>query len=953
MSKKITLSENALKVAESRYFMPGEDWEKCALRVATSISVAENGKQDEYKDKFFEMIYNMDFLPGGRILRNAGRPRGTLFNCFHLPIGDSIEEIGQFYKDALVLWSDGGGVGCNFSSLRPRGDSIAGKGGTSSGLVSFIEAADNIAKTIESGGARRAAALAGVDVSHPEIMDFIDAKTVHNRMSHFNISVAVTEDFLSAVESNGMWELKFKQKSYGSVPARSIWDKIINNMVKWGEPGLLNWNNLTKNNSYYYDPVRGTNPCISEGTLISTDLGLIPVEKLVDTYFNVVTDLRCINQQGSFIELSKCVYSGKKKVYKITLSNNQTIDLTDNHTVFVRKGDIVEKVKVADLKIKDIMMVQNTISPHFISENIDMDDFKNGLLVGWRLGDGWISDCYKGKKENRLSFGFIVNSEEDVAKKFIEEKVNEIKKDNERTVGWLKSSGGAKSFELNTSSIEIQNWFSKYGYDSKNSNKFIPDVILTQSHSFKRGFIAGLFSSDGYCDNYKSGKNNRIGVSSCKKEIIEKLQIMLNEFGITSRTGSAIVKCNLNGKYYNHYNLTISSAGECMKFMKEIGFHLNEKKQTCGYNYSKEKWNKGYRGEYWIKSIKEVNECNVYDIQTNITHSLIANGILISNCGEAVLAPYDVCDLGSLVLPNFITGSVNTNWQKLEKTIKLGVRFLDNIIDVNKYSINEISIKAHNSRRIGVGVMGLAEYLFAKEARYGSEKALAEVERLMRFIRDSVYEATVELAVEKGAFPKFDPVAYGKASFIRKLPVSLRMDIKNKGVRNVTTMAFAPTGTTSLLPEVSSGIEPLIAKAYKRQDRVGERIYIHPKYKHLITTAGEVPEWFVDSKDLTPKDHFETQCLIQRYVDGAVSKTINMPRGTTVEQLDKLLLEYIKDLKGVTIYVDGSREVEGQVYMSLTEEEVIDWIVNHPEGILSNFSEEDIECNCQKPSEEK
>jgi len=582
MSKKVTLSENALKVAESRYFMPGEDWEKCALRVATSISAAENGKQEEYRDKFFEMIYNMDFLPGGRILRNAGRPRGTLFNCFHLPIGDSIEEIGQFYKDALVLWSDGGGVGCNFTSLRPKGDAIAGKGGNSSGLVSFIEAADNIAKTIESGGARRAAALASVDVSHPEILDFIDAKTVHNKMSHFNISVSITEDFLSAVESDSEWELKFKQKSYGKIKARLIWDKIINNMVKWGEPGILNWNNLSKNNSYYYDPVRGTNPC-----------------------------------------------------------------------------------------------------------------------------------------------------------------------------------------------------------------------------------------------------------------------------------------------------------------------------------------------------------------------------------GEAVLAPYDVCDLGSLVLPNFITGSVNTNWQKQKRLLNLGVRFLDDIIDVNKYSINEISIKAHNSRRIGVGVMGLAEYLFAKEARYGSEKALLEVERLMRFIRDTVYEALVELAVEKGAFPKFDPVSYGKASFIRKLPASLRMDIKEKGVRCVTAMAFAPTGTTSLLPEVSSGIEPLIAKAYRRQDRVGQRIYIHPKYKHLITTAGEIPEWFVDAKDLTPKDHFETQCLIQKYVDGAVSKTINMPRGTTVEQLDKLLLEYVKDVKGVTIYVDGSREVEGQVYMSMTEEEVIDWIVNNPDGILSNFSEEDIECNCQKPTEEK
>jgi len=551
--KKVELTSNALQVAKSRYFTNGEDWEAATQRVANVISMAETNDRQKYRDEYANMIYNMDFLPGGRILRNCGRARGSLFNCYHLPIGDSIEEIGQFIKDSLILWSEGGGVGCNFTPLRPKDDPILGKGGKSSGLVSFIEAADSVSHTIESGGARRAAAIAHVDVSHPEVIDFIDAKMVHGKLSHFNISVSVTDDFLERVECDDYWTFKFKQKEYGKVKARDIWNKIVHNMVEYAEPGLLNWSNFQKNNSYYFEPVLGTNPC-----------------------------------------------------------------------------------------------------------------------------------------------------------------------------------------------------------------------------------------------------------------------------------------------------------------------------------------------------------------------------------GETTLGPYGVCDLGSLVLPNFITGNVNTNWKKLEQTIKMAVRFLDGVIDVNKYTLKEIDINAHKSRRIGIGVIGLAEYLFAKKVRYGSEKAVAEAERLMRFIRDATYQASMELAIEKGAFPQFDPIPYGKASFIRKLPAQLRMDIKKYGVRNCTSMALAPTGTISLLADYTSAIEPLFAKAMIRKDRVSDRMYIHPKYQELIEKGEETPEWFVDSYDLDPKDHFEMQVACQKYCDGAVSKTINLPKETTQDDLSSLLLEYIHDLKGVTVYRDGSRE--GQILNQVTDEQTREYI---------------------------
>jgi ribonucleoside-diphosphate reductase alpha chain len=276
----------------------------------------------------------------------------------------------------------------------------------------------------------------------------------------------------------------------------------------------------------------------------------------------------------------------------------------------------------------------------------------------------------------------------------------------------------------------------------------------------------------------------------------------------------------------------------------------------------------------------------------------------------------------------------------LAEVVRLAVRFLDNIIDINKYVLNEISVNAFNGRRIGLGVMGLAEYLFAKKVPYGSDKAVEETETVMKLIRNAAYEASMELAIEKGAFPKFDSVQYGKAHFIRSLPGKLRMAIKDRGIRNVSCMAMAPTGTISLIPEVTSGIEPLFRKAYMRHDRVSDRMYVHPLYRGVLLGDGKVPEWLVDTNDLKPEDHFEMQSIVQKYVDGAVSKTINMPKNSTPKQLSKLTLEYVHDLKGVTVYVDGSRE--GQILNTVSEKKVKEYLKEHAEETAAG--EETIQC---------
>jgi len=896
--KKIVLSDNATEVATARYFNNGEDWESCTARVAKAVSDVEFNKKD-FSDKFHEVIYNMDFIPGGRILRNAGRVKGSMLNCYVVPIGDSIEEIGQFIKDSLTLWSEGGGVGCNFSNLRPAGDPILGKGGHSSGMVSFIKAADAVSKTIESGGQRRAAALACVEVSHPEVVEFINSKLVDNELSHFNISVLVNEEFLKAVEANANWTFKFKQREYQTVPAREIWNLIVSNMINKAEPGLLNGTNLYKNNSYYFDPVVSTNPCWTGDTLVAVadGRGEVSFEQLAMESKDV--PVYCFNPKTKETEIRMMrnprKTSEKEKILEIILDDGSSFKCTENHKLVDKNGI---EVFTKDLKPGSRLHHMIKTYGNNIKEQQEPIAIWNGyvnkkgycfehrvqaeFLLGRKLKDGESVHHRDENNQNNTFENICVMNHGEHTKMHQSGDKNVM-----RSKWWNNQSEKIKNeykrkMSISTSGTKNGNW-SGYTLDD------LKPIALTYIISLGRKPLVKEWVK--YCKDNKL-PHSISATSDFINEVYESINLNYKVVSIRECDYEAVYNGTVDD-FHNYYVFT---------------------------NFSKNKSGKNRK-----------------------------NYILSKNCGEAVLENYGSCCLGSLVLPNFITGTTNTNWQKLERTIKLAVRFLDNVIDVNKYTLNEIDIKGHNGRRIGLGIMGLADYLFAKELRYGSKEALAEIERLMKFIRDIAYQTSVELAVEKGAFPRFDPVYYGNSSFVRKLPAPLRMEIKSKGIRNVTLLSIAPTGTISLLRECSSGIEPLMFKSYKRRDRVGERVYIHPRYKNLLLTGNAVPSWFVDMTDLSPKDHFETQAMIQKYVDGAVSKTINLPAGTTADDLDKLLLEYTHDLKGVTVYVDGSRG--GQVYENLTEEEAIEYIAG--ESVNDELSIDDVECACAKPVEDE
>lgn len=291
-------------------------------------------------------------------------------------------------------------------------------------------------------------------------------------------------------------------------------------------------------------------------------------------------------------------------------------------------------------------------------------------------------------------------------------------------------------------------------------------------------------------------------------------------------------------------------------------------------------------------------------------------------CGEQPLAPYSVCNLAAINLANMVDFEQNdVDWIKLGQTIKTAVRMQDNVIDRTTYFLEENRIQALGERRVGMGIMGLHDLIIYCNYRYGSKKANRFVDRLFEFIATKAYETSIQLAIEKGSFPFLDQ--YGSrqkfidSGYMKKMPAYIREAILKHGIRNSHLLTIAPTGSTGTMVGVSTGLEPYFAFKYYRSGRLGKfmevnapivenYLKLHPEYQNQ-----PLPDIFVSAMDLTAEEHADVQCVIQRWVDSSISKTVNAPKGYSVEEVERLYMRLYKGkAKGGTVYVDGSRDTQ-------------------------------------------
>lgn len=327
--------------------------------------------------------------------------------------------------------------------------------------------------------------------------------------------------------------------------------------------------------------------------------------------------------------------------------------------------------------------------------------------------------------------------------------------------------------------------------------------------------------------------------------------------------------------------------------------------------------------------------------------------IVVTNpCGEQGLTPNAVCNLIAINMANMLNkDKTGFDYDLLKEVVRVSQRFGDNVIDASFYFLPENEKMAISERRIGKGVMGLADAMIDMKLPYGSEEMLKVTDEVFEFIATESYLESVELAKEKGSFAYFEADKFLESGFMKRMPENVREAIREHGIRNVCSLTVAPTGTTGSLVGVAQGLEPYFSFSYFRTGKLGKFVEVNTeisqRYFDENPEATELPDYFVSAMELSPDGHINVQATIQRWVDSSISKTVNAPEDYTVAQTRELYEKAYKlNCKGTTIYVDKSRD--SQVLTLTAEENTVDKDIVEEVGVTSeatpnvNLQDEDL-----------
>ena len=942
----------SLDVLKEKYFKNGEtSVDALYARVARALaSVEAPALRSQYEALFLANLH-AGAIGAGRIMSAAGTDiKATLINCFVQPVGDCIQGmddegfpgIYEALREAAETMRRGGGVGYDFSRIRPKGAYVKGTASMASGPCSYMNVFDQSCSTVESAGARRGAQMGVLRIDHPDVHEFITAKRTPGRWNNFNVSVGVSDAFIEAVQADQPWELVHKaapgetamaqgarQRAdglwvYATVPARTLWDTIMQSAYDFAEPGILFLGRINEdNNLHYCEEIAATNPCVTADTRLATQYGWVQIGDLCTHRMplEVTVDRRALGRDARGIEVrpAKAAFMTAREadVFKVTTEDGYEIKATAWHDFYTSRG----KIKLSELTVGDELWVQSGKGQFGQQGSEEL-----GVLLGLITGDGHFTHRGKGQEVVCVN---LWNQERELADR-VAVTVNNMIAGLARTPRRYQVApvAVAERNHVFIRSVLLARALAAWGF-TRATKLRVPEVVWQGNEDCVKAYLRALFQTDGTVNVSGVGESCSIRLSSSYPQLLKDVQVLLVNFGVFSRLRlrrEAAFKTMPDGKggqaeYACRAQYELIIDGESREhFMSEIGFLLDYKTARYREWMANKVLRKTQRFASRVVEIAQVGKEAVFDTTQADRNTVIFNGLVTGQCGEQPLPSYGCCDLGPVILTRFVRhpfgfgGVAAFDFDAFTQAVALQVRALDNVLDVTFWPLPQQRDEAMAKRRIGVGFTGMGNTLAMLCVRYDQPEGRALAARIAESLRDAAYAASVELAREKGAFPKFDANGFlAEGTFASRLPDALKAAIRAHGLRNSHLLSIAPTGTVSLAfaDNASNGIEPPFSWMYKRKKResdgsTSEYAVEDHAWRLYRTLGGDVnalPDYFVSALSMPAQAHIAMMEAVQPFVDTAISKTVNIPVDYPYADFKDLYLQaWRARLKGLATY---------------------------------------------------
>lgn len=871
--------EVAYNVFRAKYAK--DDMESPAVFCQRVASICD----ESIRDKVECLLASGTFFFGGRTMYLAGRKNeinAAGSNCYVVPIeDDTIEAIYEANKHMARIFSKGGGVGTDISILRPRNAKVNNASKSSTGAVSFLDLFNETGNVISQHG-RRGATMVSIDCSHPDIEELLDTKMKGDRLQSMNVSIKFTDEFMTAVDCDKPYTLKFDVKSTGehiekTIKAREFFKKFCECQWNWGDPGALfidRFNEYNLLSGYDNFHILTTNPCVRGDTLILTKYGYMPIETLADKEVEV--------WNGEEWSLTTPKLTGTDMpMLTVKFSDGSSVDCTHYHKWVLANG---ERIKAEDLTVGTKLAKFHL--PVVGKDNASIDSTGSQMYTqGVYAGDGTTGRRSIALYDSKKHLINYIDSED-------------VKHEDRRDVVLVPKGVLKEKFYIPMSDTSV---------------------------SDRLNFLAGLIDTDGS----RNSEDGSVSITSINKPFMDRLRLMLTTLGIhstVSRVRAAADRLMPDGKggykkYYcqDCYRLTIASW--YMNKLNKLGLHTHMVDTECYPNRDASRF-------ITVVSISEAPMADkVYCMNEPKNHTFIANGMLTGNCAELPLGAWGSCNLGSINLAKFVDMATGKFcWGSFIDTVHVAVRALNDALDYSydKQPYEENRKYIRDWRPIGLGVFGYADMLVELGLEYGSDKALEFTRKLFHRLTNEAVKASAFLCQDYfNTFGEYDYDKTADSKFFQSLDDDTKKCVKEYGLLNGQIISVAPTGSISLLAgRYTGGCEPIYKLYYERTTHKLEeqgktfRVFSHSIEDLLVrnelpmdTSAEDIKKMFpyvIESHDVEPIRRILTQATMQKYVDNSISSTVNLPESATPDDIFAIYdAAWQAGCKGITVFRDN------------------------------------------------